>query len=183
MAFTVSAPQMLPPAQFQPPPVQQPAYYPPSQFASYPSPYFSNPPGAPTFQYGPPTFQYGRYGSYPAPPNGGFPHHYRQHYLPAPGPRPYFCGRGRGRGVAKSPGGGGGHFECKVCSKEYKSRETYDTHMESHQKVCKTVWPYTRRCLSLYLDSIIIGQKLMGSVELLDTISATPFPVKLQNIQ
>ena len=29
----------------------------------------------------------------------------------------------------------GGHFECKACSKEYKSQETYNTHLESHQKV------------------------------------------------
>ncbi len=54
----------------------------------------------------------------------------RQPFVPAYGPQ-RGRGRGRGRGMAMNRG----HFECKVCDKEYKTKESYDTHLESHQKV------------------------------------------------
>lgn len=67
-------------------------------------------------------------------------------------------------GVAKSPGGG--HFECKVCTKEYKSRETYDTHIKSHQKVCNVTGDV------MALKSGLNLQELLG--QLYGTIAATP---------
>ena len=58
-------------------------------------------------------------------------------------------GRGRGRG-----GGGGinqngrfgnnlktsgGHFECKPCDKVYKNQESYQLHLDAHEKVRKAL--------------------------------------------
>lgn len=81
-------------------------------------------------------------------------------FVPGPGPAPGFRGRGggypqrgyrsRGRGGGarrgEQAGAQGGHhvekkfqkpaeFSCKVCNKDYRSEESYQIHMQSHQKV------------------------------------------------
>ena len=53
--------------------------------------------------------------------------------------RPYSRGKGRGtQGSTRHA-----HFECKVCSKEYKSEETYTAHLQSHRKVCQRPHPHS----------------------------------------
>ena len=78
---------------------------------------------------------------------------------PAPGFRGRGCGyhqqrgihgRGRGGGIRRGGGQAGsqcGHaiekkvqkpaeFSCKVCNKDYRCEESYQIHLQSHQKVC-----------------------------------------------
>lgn len=77
-------------------------------------------------------------------------------FVPGPGFRGRGCGhhqqrgfRGRGRGGTRRGGGQGAQsshvekkvqkppeFSCKVCNKDYRSEESYQIHLQSHQKVC-----------------------------------------------
>ena len=114
-----TSPPYLP--RLPPPPQSQPvmmhgAFYPTHPPAPYPQ--YQVAPSPPGF--------------YPTPSQGAFNSNGYYPSVPYP-PRPFFRGRyprrGRGQSVIK------GHYECKVCSKEYKTEENYSAHLESHQKV------------------------------------------------
>ena len=111
--------------QLPPPPQPQTTYgmfYPPLPPIPYP-PYQILP--------GPPTF-------YPPAGRGAF----NNSYYPSSAcpPRPFFRG-GRSRGRGQSATRSHAHFECKACSKEYKTEETYSAHLGSHQKVRNFPYP------------------------------------------
>lgn len=113
--------------------------HPPAAGGHYPTPGGFFPPVCQPY-YPQPLWTPGMYSEPPPPPYPGYQtagfgavnsgyHHYHSARS-----RPYF--RGKGRGTQGSSTSRHTHFECKVCSKEYKSEETYSAHLESHRKVC-----------------------------------------------
>ncbi len=102
------------------PPQSQPVHgftYPTQPSVPYPP--YQIPPGSPAF--------------YPPAHRGAFNTNW---YHPTPyQPRPFFRGRNPRRGRGQSAQRIHAHYECKVCSKEYKTEENYSAHIQSHQKV------------------------------------------------
>lgn len=71
------------------------------------------------------------------------------------GPRPWRGGRSKERDRSS---GSTSLFECKPCDKQYKSREAYTTHFQSHLKV-HTVWMTVcwKKCRIHHKISVTIG--------------------------
>ncbi len=103
-------------------PPQQGGYYP----SGYGPPQAYRPDAAPWYHPNIPSNHYFAPTGMPAP---LFPHW--QPPMRGRGSRPWRGGKGRGRWS----GGSTVLLECKPCSKQYKSREAYDTHIQSHVKV------------------------------------------------